>query len=403
MKVHRVDVGNRIRVDHKTPQGHARIPARFSRVGVQDYAQADGTVRREYRPPEEVFAKKSLDSFDTATVVVGHPAMIGPSNWKEHAAGDIRGTKRDGIYTAGDIVVRDQSTLDRINSDGEDQLTEISCGYDCMLEMTPGVTPSGEKYDAIQRDIVINHIGLGPKNWGRAGSEVRLRLDGVDVAYLTDAGDVTRPASMTLEEQLKAAQAKLEASEKAAATGNARADVAESKLGARTDTDLAKLDGELAQAKARVKELEAKPAVNVDAAVTARIAVLDGARILHGKDVPNAGTDRELMIAGVVARDPEFKADGKSDEYVRARFDFQVDTQKKAGASMTDLNRGTAPGTVQVQSHLDAAGGDAELAELMKRFDAAGDFLETYQRAEPWRVGEVAAEAAARKHLGLEH
>lgn len=48
--------------------------------------------------------------------------------------------------------------------------------------------------------------------------------------------------------------------------------------------------------------------------------------------------------------------------------------------------------------YMDAAGGDAELAELMQRFDASGDFLELYQRAEPWRVGEDAARRAVEQH-----
>ena len=85
----------------------------------------------------------------------------------------MRGAHRDGDKTAGDIIVRKQSTIDKINADGPDALREISCGYDCELEMKPGTSPEGEKYDAIQRNIVINHIGLGPAGWGRAGSEVQ--------------------------------------------------------------------------------------------------------------------------------------------------------------------------------------------------------------------------------------
>jgi uncharacterized protein len=41
--------------------------------------------------------------------------------------------------------------------------------------MSPGVSPEGEPYDAIQRRIRPNHVALVPR--GRAGSEVALRLD----------------------------------------------------------------------------------------------------------------------------------------------------------------------------------------------------------------------------------
>lgn len=36
---------------------------------------------------------------------------------------------------------------------------------------------NGEHYDAIQRNIVVNHIALGPKGWGRAGPEVAVKTD----------------------------------------------------------------------------------------------------------------------------------------------------------------------------------------------------------------------------------
>jgi hypothetical protein len=39
-----------------TPQGGIRARGRFTRSGVLDYDLPDGTTRREWRPPEEVFA-----------------------------------------------------------------------------------------------------------------------------------------------------------------------------------------------------------------------------------------------------------------------------------------------------------------------------------------------------------
>lgn len=395
MRVHRVDVGTRIRADHRTPQGHARIPARFSRTGVQDYVQADGTVRREYRPPEEVFSKQSLDSFETATVVVGHPAMITPENWKEHAAGDIRAPKRDGIYTAGDIVLRDKSALDDVDAG---KLQEISCGYDCMLEMTPGVSPEGEKYDAIQRDIVINHIGLGPKDWGRAGNEVRLRLDGGGIAYLREDEAGHRPAGMTVEEQLKALQAKHDTLVTEAEAAKKRADSAEGKLKATADADLAKVESARDALADELKKLKAQPSINVDERIDTRIAILEGAARLHGKRVDNKGTDREIMIAAVHARNPDVKFDGRSEDYVRARFDGYVEAVTVANDSLEQVNRGTAPPALAPGARNDGA--DAEMAELVKNFDAAPDFLENYHRAEPWLHGETSAMNAARKSVG---
>ena len=53
---------------------------------------------------------------------------------------------------------------------------EISLGYTCRLEPTPGAI-NGETYDAVQKDIVVNHVALGPKGWGRAGPDCAIRKD----------------------------------------------------------------------------------------------------------------------------------------------------------------------------------------------------------------------------------
>ena len=396
-KVHRVDVGGaRIRTDHKTVQGHARIPAALSRTGVQNYPQADGTVRREYRPPEEVFSPESMHTFDTATLVVGHPAMVDPDNWREHAVGEIRAAKQDGKYVAADLVVRDKAALEKID---KGELVELSCGYDCSLDFTPGVSPEGEKYDAVQRDIVINHVGLGPSNWGRAGSEVRLRLDGGVVAYLDGDEQRTRPTSMTPEE--------IAALKKEAADAKARADSLQAKLdaasvapppapvapAARTDANmdtlLAQRDEAVAKA-AKLEQLTSKE--HLDGIVRERIAVLDGARLLHGKqEIPVAGSVRDIQVAAIVARDPAFKADGRSDDYIASRFDAKVEDLRKAGASLANLNAASA-----VQ-HTDAStqDSDGELATLVKRFDQALEFSTLYAAAQPWNHGDSAARAAA--------
>jgi len=48
----------------------------------------------------------------------------------------------------------------------------------------------------VQRDIVYNHAALGPRNWGRAGRDVALRVDASDVGgpdqqdvFRLDSGD----------------------------------------------------------------------------------------------------------------------------------------------------------------------------------------------------------------------
>lgn len=204
-RVARLDLGARLRDDLKTVQGGARIPSRLSRIGVQNYTTADGKTIREYRPPSEVFAPASLKSFETATVTLGHPDMVTPDTWKRDAIGLVLSPHvEDQRYVGADLVIQDAEALRRANLPSSDPnaLVEISCGYDCELEMTSGTSPDGEKYDAIQRSLIINHVGLGPKDWGRAGNEVKLKLDGGAVGLVA----LTSPR-LSIELRIAAARA----------------------------------------------------------------------------------------------------------------------------------------------------------------------------------------------------
>src|SRR5690606_1327700 len=146
-----------------------------TRVGVFVYQLPAGNVRRELRLPEEVFNADSLASLKLAPVTDLHVEdMVTPENWRylavEHVAEYVT---QDGSHVLASLVVQDAEAIRKID-DGERR--ELSCGYHCTLEMTPGEY-NGEPYDAIQRGIVYNHVALGPEGWARGGSTCALRLD----------------------------------------------------------------------------------------------------------------------------------------------------------------------------------------------------------------------------------
>lgn len=107
------------------------------------------------------------------------------------------------------------------------------------------------------------------------------------------------------------------------------------------------LEGEAAKLRAENADLKkqlvgASSTERIDARIKERMSVIDGARLLHGKsEIDTAKSDRDIMVAALVARTPEFKADGRSDDYVLARFDAEVEQAKKAGASLAKLNATT--------------------------------------------------------------
>lgn len=171
----------------RTPQGFLRIDANVTRTGVLIYRQPDGSEFRELRLPEEVFNADSLASLADAPVTDLHPkqGLVTPSNSTELSRGHVAGQAvREDSFVAAKIVVVDEALIKAVERGDR---REVSCGYTCRLDATPGVY-EGQPYDAIQRNIVYNHVALGPKGWGRAGGEVALKMDSGLVSYESKAG-----------------------------------------------------------------------------------------------------------------------------------------------------------------------------------------------------------------------
>lgn len=159
----------------RTPQGGLRVPARLTRVGIFEYKQPNGSVRRELRPADEVFAPESMASLKGATVTNLHVAEVTAHNFtllsKGHVGDDVA---KDDTYLSAHVYVQDAELVGLIETGLR---KEVSLGYEALMDETPG-TWEGQPYDAIQRRIRYNHAALGPEGWGRAGSNVALRLDG---------------------------------------------------------------------------------------------------------------------------------------------------------------------------------------------------------------------------------
>ena len=152
------------------------MEAAVARTGVLEYSDGDRTWR-EYRPAEEVFAEDSVATLRGAVVTDDHPEkLVTPENFKAVTCGNAEGApRRDGSLVVVDLMVQDAALCELVKAGSR---KEVSCGYTCEVEHSPGVTPEGEKYDAIQRRIRHNHIALLPPGEGRSGPEVSLRLDG---------------------------------------------------------------------------------------------------------------------------------------------------------------------------------------------------------------------------------
>lgn len=343
--VTRLDIGG-LSKPKRTDAGFLRADAYLTRAGIFQYRQADGTVRREFRSPEEVFKEDSMQSFVMAPVTDEHPPRnLTSENARDFQRGAVGETlRRDGDFMRGTLMITD---ADLITSMESGKKSQVSCGYVCDVEMTPGVW-KGEKYDAVQTNIRGNHVAIVPV--GRAGAAVRVRMDARDAGMVEDSKVPTeQPVSERLptmknvridgvsyevNDQVAEVVAKLEAAKADALAGAEKLkleyNTAHAKLEARCDGLVAELktakeDGAKAPEKIR-QEIRAR--MNLEASA---------AKILGKSEKFDGKSDREVRVAVLTKLDSKFDFSAKGDEYVAARFDIAIESARKD--STVDLAR----------------------------------------------------------------
>lgn len=158
-----------------TSEGYVTAYARAVRSGIQKYRASEigmvgDHIVNVYRPPEEVFSAESLRSFSHAPVTIDHPAvMVDADNWKDFAVGEVSTEAvRDGEFIALPLILKDSAAIKAVKAGKR----ELSAGYTADIDFEDGVAPDGTKYQAVQRNIHINHLALVDS--ARAGSEARI-------------------------------------------------------------------------------------------------------------------------------------------------------------------------------------------------------------------------------------
>ena len=327
----------------KTAEGFIRDTPIVGRTGILVYRNADGTERREYRPPEEAFKADSLASLQGKPITIGHKAYVTAGNAAQVApVGSVLSAGRqDGNNIIADIVVYNLDTDSR----------ELSCGYTLNLDETPGTTPEGEHYDAIQRNIVYNHLAIVPQ--GRAGV-ARLNMDGEQVIDEEEQKEDKKMAEMTkirLDSGIEydcAPEVKVEIEKMRKDSADAKKEF--DKLQAKFDA----LEAELAKEQEGRKADAEKAKANFDAAVKARVDLL---KVAEAHKVANADsmTDTEIKTAVIKAvRGDAINLEGKSADYIEAAFDMAKADVKQHEDGMAEQRKAT-------QTHDDGAqNNDAE-------------------------------------------
>lgn len=333
----RFDTGSINNVE-RTPQGGLKVPAFLTRTGVFMYKRLDGTIIREYRPPEEVFHPDSLASLASAPVTLKHPpTMVAPQNFQKYNRGNVHGeVRQDGDKISAVLMVQDEDAIKAV-TDNKSPTKEISCGYHCDVDETPGVTPDGERYDRKQIHIRYNHVALVPK--GRAGREVRLRLDSDDNELIEE--DQPKPKDENMKKvRIDGVEYEIGTDSYFQARERQVTQLTEERDQARKDADEARARADQAQkalAETEAKLKEATAPARLDAMVAQRTDLLEKARAVLGAEFKLDGlSERQVMEQVLVKQDPEIKLDGESDDYVRAAFTFATRSTKRNDSDDTD-------------------------------------------------------------------
>ncbi len=139
-------------------------------------------IRYELRRPREVFDSAAMESFAQVPVTHGHPSvgMLTVDNAKQYMVGATgERVTRDDNHVATSLMIAERPTIDAV--EGGD--VEVSAGYACHIEQTPGVAPEYAsasnptgRYDVEQTNIRGNHLAVAVGR-GRAGRTARMRMD----------------------------------------------------------------------------------------------------------------------------------------------------------------------------------------------------------------------------------
>lgn len=297
-----------------TPEGFLCVKGVAARTGVYQYVSTEldlpGPQRivNVYRSPEEVFSPESMATYIDKDVTNDHPEdLVNSTTFKEVSVGHVRGVERDGDNLIVDMIIKDQSAIDDIQS-GK---AELSPGYTAEYVEQPGTAPDGTAYEFVQRDIKINHNAV--VDAARAGKVARifdLKPKGIPTMATRKLFlDSNKTVSVVLDEDhaviVEDGIAKLM---KSLDEANERADKAE----ATKDEAEEKLE-------------EAKKATS-DAAIGERVkltldTIAQARKLVKGFDAKGLVSPLEIKRAAMMQHKPTRDWASKSDAYVTHVFD----------------------------------------------------------------------------------
>ena len=349
----------------RTADGYLVADAFVARTGIQTYlgeelGRPDLLNVRLYRPPEEVFSDATLRSFAHRPMTNDHPPeQVNAQNWKKYAVGQTGDeVVHDKTRVRVPLVLMDQDAI----ADYEAGKRELSQGYSSEIDWTDGVTPEGEPYDAVQRNIRNNHLAL--VKHGRAGSQFRIgdgRTPGApdpsahpqpQENHMSDKTILVDGLSVVTNDAGAQAIGKLQQQLKDAQTAAGTAEAAHQAAITAKDAAIAKAEGERDALKSQVLS-----DAELDQRVQQRGDLVAKAKAVHDADY-SGKSDADVRKAAVVAKLGDAAVAGKHEAYVEALFDGLYSNAKPRDPVAVALgDRATHRQTVQDNGYSESVAG----------------------------------------------
>jgi hypothetical protein len=271
-----------------------------------------------------------MASLVMAPLTNDHPNVaVDPGNVKQLQIGVVgeQIKAEDDQYIGAHVTVMDAAAI----RDVESGVVELSCGYDCDEDETPG-TYMGEDYDIVQRNIRYNHVALVPR--GRAGREVKLRLDSQDAIQLTEETAMEEIEINGQKFQVAPEVAAAFKAHMAAMVEDAKKDMAPVADLQKAQEEKAAVEAEKADMAKVVDETQAKldsataelakrndSADKVEAAAKELIRVRAVAKTQTKLDAADIDKKSVAELKNEVLKANSVDVTGKSQDYINARFD----------------------------------------------------------------------------------
>jgi len=372
-----------VRYDEKT--GILTAKVRMIKMTVLPYMDAAGEVVYEYKPAKEFATPAFMGGIPGRPVADLHPQSKSGSVTFFDMSDEQRALYTKGVlhtnpelfYVDGDVIVGIESIFDRdlIASLLDGEKVEVSAGVLAKVEERSGVF-DGKAYTKVQTRPVFDHLAHVPR--GRCGPDCRalisisdgaeevseesvlnaggnnmpetkkptdpLRIQVNDSLYMSFSvdGSQTPPTAKevaafqaaidllrTDAAQVPALQAKLDTAEREKAEMKTKMDAADGRADGKDD-EVKTLTKTVETLQAKVDAAEKGEQAKMDSAIDDRLEMVELAREVVGDEYDFHGKDAQAIRVDVLKKlNPEVKLEGRSDDYVIARFDAAVDAFRK--------------------------------------------------------------------------